>query len=134
MTKRAVLNIRESRTMLKVPKDEQRRLVRGCLEPVSTAYTFQKAQLIRREKICYWIFDRPELLEWDTTTNDIHKPKILWLHSGPGFGKTVLCAKIIDHMVKHDVRLVYFFCVADEEKKRAAIRHISLLDRPADTS
>ena len=118
MTRRAVLDIKESRTTLKVPKDERRRLVRGWLEAVSTTDTFQKAQMVRHEKTCCWIFDRPEFLEWETTTNDILKPKILWLHSGPGFGKTILCAKIIDQMVEHDVRLVYFFCVADEERKR----------------
>lgn len=116
--KRAVLDIQESKTRTEVPKDERRRLIHVWLEAVSTAETFQKAQMVRHEKTCNWIFARHEFQEWKSRTDAIAKPKILWIHSGPGFGKTVLCAKIISYLIESDVPLVYFFCVADEESKR----------------
>ena len=116
-TRRAVFDLQNSRSSSKVPKNERRHLVRGWLDAVSTEETFQKAQMIRHEKTCAWIFSRSEYQEWEST-DVIAKPKILWIHSGPGFGKTVLCAKIIDHMLDHSVQLVYFFCVADDETKR----------------
>ena len=117
-TRRAVLDIKENMIGTKVPKEQRRRLVHGWLEAISTAETFHQARMVRHEKTCNWIFARPEFQEWESRTEDIAKPKILWIHSGPGFGKTVLCAKIIDHISENDVLLVYFFCVADEETKR----------------
>ena len=108
----------ESRASSVVPKNERRRLVHEWLEAVSTAETLQKAQIVRHEKTCNWIFDRPEFQAWESVADGIAKPKILWIHSGPGFGKTVLCAKIIGHKIEESVPLVYFFCVADEETKR----------------
>lgn len=112
-----MLDLQNNRSSSKVPKHERRRLVHGWLEAVSTAETFQKAQMVRHEKTCTWIFTRPEYQEWEST-DVIVKPKILWIHSGPGFGKTVLCAKIIDHMLENDIPLVHFFCVADDETRR----------------
>ena len=110
--------MKEIMTGSKVPKDERRRLVHGWLEGISTAEIFHKAHMVRHEKTCNWIFARPEFQEWESRTDKIARPKILWIHSGPGFGKTVLCAKVIDHMFENEVLLVYFFCVADEEPKR----------------
>ena len=110
--------MKESRASSIVPKEERCRLVHEWLEAVSTTETFQKAQMVRHEKMCNWIFDRPEFQAWESVTDGIPKPKILRIHSGPGFGETVLCAKIIGHKIEESVPLVYFFCVADEETKR----------------
>ena len=113
-----MLDLRQSRASAQVPKQEQRRDVHTWLEAVSTAETFQKAESVRHEKTCNWIFTRPEYQDWESTSVAVGSPKILWIHSGPGFGKTVLCSRIIRHLMGNDVRLVYFFCVADEETKR----------------
>ena len=101
-----------------MPKDERRRLVHKWLEAVTTVETYQKAQMVRHNETCNWILGRQEFQEWTSATNAIAKPKILWVHGGPGFGKTVLCAKIIDNLVARGALLVYFFCVADEDAKR----------------
>ena len=98
--------------------DEQRRLVQLWLQAVSTTETFQKAQMVRHEETCNWIFDRADFQDWMSTTNAINKSKILWIYSGPGFGKTVLCAKILDHMIENKISLVLYFCVTDDEAKR----------------
>ena len=116
--RRTVLDMKESMAGTKVPMNERRRLVHKWLEAVSTTDIFHKARMVRHEKTCNWIFARSEFQEWESRTDDVIKPKILWIRSGPGFGKTVLCSKIIDHMFENDVLLVYFFCVADEETKR----------------
>ena len=106
-TRSAVLDIKVNMTGSKVPTNERRRLAHEWLEAISTAETFHKARMVRHEKTCNWIFARPEFQEWESRTDDITKPKILWIRSGPGFGKTVLCAKIIDHIFENDVLLGY---------------------------
>jgi nucleoside-triphosphatase THEP1 len=45
--------------------------------------------------------------------------KILWIHGPPGFGKTVLCASIVEHLQNENpARVAHFFCVSDNKAKR----------------
>ncbi|CAG9956645.1 unnamed protein product [Clonostachys rosea f. rosea IK726] len=59
---------------------------------------------------CNWIFDQQEFLDW--AKKDISGPKrpLLWIHGQAGFGKTVLCAQIVQKLIeKGDRPVVYFF-------------------------
>lgn len=102
----------------KVPKNERRVMVHKWLEAVTTVETYQKAQLARQHETCNWILCRQEFQDWLATDTAISESTMLWIHGGPGLGKTVLCAKIIESLVAKGLLLVYFFCVADEEAKR----------------
>lgn len=51
----------------------------------------------RREKeTCEWIFAHPEFQSWDSASSS-SRPGLLWIHGPAGYGKTVLCARIIEH-------------------------------------
>ncbi|ROT35335.1 hypothetical protein SODALDRAFT_243739, partial [Sodiomyces alkalinus F11] len=49
---------------------------------------------------CGWILDQPTFLEWASTEFPSCAAKVLWIHGPPGFGKTILCANIVEHITK----------------------------------
>ncbi|CAH0024945.1 unnamed protein product [Clonostachys rhizophaga] len=59
---------------------------------------------------CNWIFDQQEFLDW--AKKDVSGPTrpLLWIHGQAGFGKTVLCAQIVQKLMeKGDRPMAYFF-------------------------
>lgn len=44
--------------------------------------------------------------------------RVLWIHGPAGFGKTILSARIIEHLKHTETSLAYFFCNSDLEGKR----------------
>ncbi len=78
---------------------------------------YDNVQRFRHEDTCDWIFSRHEFQEWCSPTANFSK--ILWIHGGPGFGKSVLAGHMISHLNKTAAgSLAYFFCVSENEKKR----------------
>jgi hypothetical protein len=61
----------------------------------------------RLNETCEWILQRDEFLEWQaTSTSD----KLLWIKGLAGFGKTVLCARLIQEVEKvTQDPMAYFF-------------------------
>jgi ankyrin repeat protein len=51
----------------------------------------------RLEETCEWILHRDEFIEWQTPSSS---GKLLWIKGPAGFGKTVLCAKIVQQLEK----------------------------------
>ncbi|KAJ4042661.1 hypothetical protein NW763_011479 [Fusarium oxysporum] len=51
----------------------------------------------RVDTTCDWIFDRPAFTSW-LSLGDQCKPRLLWINAPAGFGKTILCAYIIQHL------------------------------------
>ncbi|PMD32025.1 hypothetical protein L207DRAFT_572327 [Hyaloscypha variabilis F] len=43
-----------------------------------------------------WVFEKPEFLGWDRTTNS----SFLWIHGIPGAGKTKLVSSVVDHFLQ----------------------------------
>lgn len=60
----------------------------------NSANTLSVATESRLEGTCLWIRERAEIKSWLRPNSD--SPNILWLHGHPGFGKTVLCAYLVD--------------------------------------
>ena len=103
----------------KLSAQEKRSQVHEWLEAVSTADTLQNAQAARHKDTCDWILHRHAFQEWTFPVNGDGKPKFLWIHGGPGFGKTILSARLVGYLTTHmSIPVVYFFCVAEEESKR----------------
>ena len=50
---------------------------------------------------CTWIFDSPEYRQWQDEEDPSHA---LWLHSGPGTGKTVLTGQIIQMLQENNYK------------------------------
>ncbi|CAG9981166.1 unnamed protein product [Clonostachys byssicola] len=58
---------------------------------------------------CNWIFDQQEFLDWEK--KDISGPTrpLLWIYGQAGFGKTVLCAQIVQKLIEQGDRPVAYF-------------------------
>ncbi|WZH39190.1 NACHT domain-containing protein [Fusarium acuminatum] len=61
----------------------------------------------RLEKTCEWILHRDKFLQWQAPTTTA---KVLWIKGSAGFGKTVLCAKLVQEVERTTVTpMAYFF-------------------------
>jgi ankyrin repeat protein len=60
---------------------------------------------------CEWIFSEDQYLSWVSNEFPDGKAKIIWINGGPGFGKSVLCAKVVEKFKSEaqDEALVGFF-------------------------
>ncbi|KAH6693771.1 ankyrin repeat-containing domain protein [Plectosphaerella plurivora] len=63
----------------------------------------------RLEGTCLWILQEEQFLQWkshDLTSDS----KILWIHGPAGFGKTILCANMVQHLTTElDTPTAHFF-------------------------
>ncbi|KAL6924172.1 hypothetical protein FSST1_001446 [Fusarium sambucinum] len=94
-------------------KNEMRRDIYSWLGIPSSNDTYRDSLDKRVENTCSWIFDRPEFETWlspETPTS----PGLLWINGPAGFGKTVLCARIVQHLSRTLTSPVsYFFFASD---------------------
>ena len=89
------------------------------LNAVFTDEEWETALNSRTPGTCHWIVQRPHFQDWASSATVADAMKILWIHGPPGFGKTVLCASIIQHLKDENPGgVAYFFCVSDDEAKR----------------
>ncbi|KAL6821876.1 ankyrin repeat-containing domain protein [Trichoderma sp. SZMC 28015] len=61
---------------------------------------YQDAIQKRLEDTCEWILERPVLDEWLSLPNGSQAPRLLWINGPAGFGKTILCSRIVQHLQK----------------------------------
>jgi ankyrin repeat protein/archaellum biogenesis ATPase FlaH len=63
---------------------------------------------------CEWIFKRSEFSDWLSGNPQTLEQRLLWINGHAGFGKTVLCARIVEHMLSTSATPVaYFFFSAE---------------------
>ena len=100
---------------------ERRDSVRRWLEPVFTDSVYEFALRLRHDSTCDWIVNTPCFRDW--LTEKEKASKMLWIYGPPGFGKTVLCARIIHHL-KSDLggEVVYFFCSAEDQARQHVLQ------------
>ncbi|KAH9893129.1 ankyrin repeat-containing domain protein [Xylariomycetidae sp. FL2044] len=85
----------------------------GSSEMTSTLDNFVQRRL---DGTCDWIFQRAEFLQWRAASREV--TKVLWIHGPAGYGKTVLCAKIIEHSKEFfNTPLAYYFFSSDPEHR-----------------
>lgn len=99
--------------------DEKRTQTRDWLAPVMTEDTRKEAKAMRHESTCNWILGLAAFQKWATCEGKISK--ILWLHGPAGFGKTVLCSRIIEQMDEQSDdfgQVLYFFCSGDDSERK----------------
>ncbi|RYP31497.1 hypothetical protein DL768_011174 [Monosporascus sp. mg162] len=68
----------------------------------------------RLKGTCDWILERSEFHNWEATDSDI--TKILWIHGPAGYGKTILCTKMVEHLAARSP-LAYYFFSSDSESR-----------------
>ncbi|KFY32168.1 hypothetical protein V493_00457 [Pseudogymnoascus sp. VKM F-4281 (FW-2241)] len=69
----------------------------------------------RLDGTCEWIFDRPEYVHWEN--GDAADTNVLWIHGPAGYGKTILCAKLIERLKSRDSPLAYYFFSSDSDSR-----------------
>lgn len=66
---------------------------------------------------CDWILERPEFTRWASSEFPAG-PKLLWIRGAPGFGKTILCARVIQALLATPATpTAYFFFSSDFESR-----------------
>lgn len=72
---------------------------------------YQDAIQKRLEDTCEWILKRPVLEEWLSLPKSSQAPGVLWINGPAGFGKTILCSWLVQHLRKTVTTPVanYFF-------------------------
>lgn len=86
---------------------------------VFTDDEYERALSASLKGTCDWILHRDVFRVWADSGNLIDETKVLWIHGPAGFGKTVLCAKLVAYLTQKTVAPVaHFFCVGADEAKR----------------
>jgi ankyrin repeat protein len=90
------------------------------LNVVQTDDIFSSASTARSTDTCNWMLERETFKRWIKTPGSSEKKtKLLWIHAGPGFGKTVLCARLIQRLQEtKSVPVAYFFVISDDKSRR----------------
>lgn len=100
------------------PDVERGRLL-DWLKAVFTDDEFEAALSSQTPGTCKWITQRRQYRDWENGATAIGSTKILWIRGPPGFGKTVLCASLVQSLqVQTPARVAHFFCVSEDETKR----------------
>ncbi|KAL5349551.1 hypothetical protein ACLOAV_005846 [Pseudogymnoascus australis] len=72
----------------------------------------------RLDGTCDWILSNPSFLEWVSSEFPLDSAKVLWVNGPAGYGKTTLCARVVEHLstiLKSP--LAYYFFSADFESR-----------------
>ncbi|KAJ5787905.1 hypothetical protein N7457_002895 [Penicillium paradoxum] len=70
------------------------------------------------EGSCGWVLKRPWFINWASPDFPSGCAKVLWINGPAGFGKSILCAKIIEHLSPTmDVPVAHFFFSSDFESR-----------------
>ncbi|KAK3312564.1 hypothetical protein B0H66DRAFT_506168, partial [Apodospora peruviana] len=67
---------------------------------------------------CDWIQNRPAFIDWASPEFPDGSAKMLWIHGPAGFGKTILCANVVKHLLATPDSLVAFFFFSSETGSR----------------
>ena len=71
---------------------------------------YDKQLSSRLDGTCEWIFHTPEYITWASEDFPQEAVKFLWICGRAGYGKTVLCAKLIEYLkANHKSPVVFFF-------------------------
>jgi ankyrin repeat protein len=72
----------------------------------------------RLDGTCDWIMDRAVFLEWASSDFLSNTPKMLWINGPAGYGKTIICARLIQYLsTTLESPLAYYFFSSDSESR-----------------
>lgn len=66
---------------------------------------------------CEWILDRSWSTNWSSPDFPSRRTKLLWVNGPAGFGKSILCAKILEHLSAMDMPIAHFFFSSSFESR-----------------
>ena len=91
---------------------------------------FEAASKLRHPNTCQWLPKNAEFSRFFST--DVSQEPLLWIHSQPGAGKTVLSSYLIEYYRQQKINnmhytVLYFFCKYSDEDKNSGIAVIRSL-------
>ena len=89
------------------------------IDAIFTKDEYERALEARLDGTCDWVLKQLDFLAWISSTGTEDTTKILWIYGSAGFGKSILCARLIDYL-RNDFHkpVAYFFCSFSDESKR----------------
>ncbi|KAH8879064.1 hypothetical protein GQ53DRAFT_856395 [Thozetella sp. PMI_491] len=72
----------------------------------------------RLDGTCEWVLGRPEFRAWLAPGSSTGEARLLWIHGSAGFGKTVLCARVIEYLLAALETPVSYFFVSSNSASR----------------
>lgn len=100
------------------PPDHKRDDVLKWLDAPPTHQDYLNAREAREMGTCEWIIQCQEVQQWLGVDTFNQTAKMLWVHGKPGAGKTVLSARLIEHLQDTlSVSVAYFFCYYGNQMK-----------------
>lgn len=101
------VNLRPHTAYLGISRDE----ILDWLGAHFTVEEYHRALSARLQGTCTWVLHREVIRSWKLRDPESTITKFLWIHGLPGFGKTVLCATLIEHLrLETGYPIAYFFC------------------------
>ena len=88
------------------------------IDAIFTKDEYERALDARLDGTCDWILKQSDFLTWISSAGTEDTTKILWIYGSAGFGKSILCARLIDYL-RNDLHkpVAYFFCSFSDESK-----------------
>lgn len=104
---------------------QQRRHIEEWLDVPRVDQEYDDLLKSRLDGTCRWVFHHHVYLSWqpDEATT-VLTGRILWIHGPPGYGKTVLCATIVESLKKEHI-VAHVFCsplAQDKNKPDVIVR------------
>ena len=90
---------------------EHRNAFRRWLGPVQPSDRYEGCRACRTQSTCRWLLEKDAFVSWGALDFPHNVGKILWLHGPAGFGKSVLCASLVE-LLKDQLELCvchYFY-------------------------
>ncbi|VUC26434.1 unnamed protein product [Clonostachys rosea] len=88
-------------TLKKIEQDleaETRRELHAWIGADIPSDVYNDIKEIRVPGTCDWILDRPEFRDWLVSNENSVTSPVLWFNATAGFGKTILCARVIEYL------------------------------------
>ncbi|KAI1384141.1 uncharacterized protein F4822DRAFT_62342 [Hypoxylon trugodes] len=116
------LSSRLQQTIRMLEDNEEKRRIddfkRGLASWLGTTWTTTMYDTFIQRRLhdtCDWIFERSEFRNWEATDSS-GIAKVLWIHGPAGYGKTILCARVVEHLAAH-FPLAYYFFSSDSDSR-----------------
>jgi ankyrin repeat protein len=75
----------------------------------SVTQYYEKQVASRLQGTCDWILSHGAYNTWVSEEPDSNTAKILWIHAPAGHGKSVLCARVVEHLKSEPSNFVAYF-------------------------
>ncbi|KAK1688666.1 hypothetical protein BDP55DRAFT_536367, partial [Colletotrichum godetiae] len=100
------------------PGPETRRDLRSWLGRHSPNDRYIESVQKRLSGTCDWILSRPAFREWLSLDRAPSSANVLWINGRAGLGKTILCARVVEHLLETlDTPVAHFFLSSDFETR-----------------